>query len=175
MADRGGLFGLLDKALDLAIAARRIFVVNDLAGKRVTTPVPLIAAAQDFPAAWGAAGSALGPEIEVAGFTRITLWLSLDINDGADMRVRCMGKHTSGGTGYNLPIYNPSVAGAPGTYNILTEAEYVEFNVDADGLYNLTWDVNNTYPFVYFEIMAGTVGADECAVSLAHVTYGWGS
>lgn len=173
MGDRGGLFGLLDKALDLAIAARRIFVVNDLAGKRVTTPVPLIAAAQNFTLLW----APLGPEIEVAGFTRITLWLSLDINDGANMRVRCMGRHTSAGTGYNLPIYNPSVAGAPGTYNILTEAEYVEFNVDADGLYNLTWDVNNTYPFVYFEIQAGTVGANpnECQVDLAHVTYGWGS
>lgn len=170
MSERG-FWGLLDKALDLAIAARRIFVVNDLAGKRVTTPVPLIAAAQDFTAGW----VALGPEIQVDGFTRITLWLNLDVNDGANMRVRCMGRHTSAGTGYQLPIYNPSVAGAPGSYLILTEGEYCEFNVDADGLYNLTWDVSNTFPFVYFEIQAGTVGATACQVDEANVTYGWGS
>jgi hypothetical protein len=172
MADRGGLWGLIDKALDLAIAARRIFVVNDLAGKRVTTPISLIAAAQNFTVGW----VALGPEIQVDGFTRITLWLTLVINNGADMRVRCMGRHTTGGTGYELPIYNPNVAGAPGTYNILVEGEYMEFNVDANGVYSLTWDVSNTLPFVYFEIEAGTVGAPTaCQVSVANVTYGWGS
>lgn len=168
MSGRGGLAGLLDRALDIGISARREFVVNDLAGRRVTVPVPLIAAAQAFTAGW----VALGPEIAVDGFTRITLWLELDINDGANMRVRCRGRHTSGGNGYDLPIYNPVVV-TP--YNILTEAEYCEFNVDADGRYNLTWDVSNTFPFVYFEIQAGTVGAPACEVDSAHVTYGWGS
>lgn len=174
MSDRGGLVGLINKALDLGISALRIFLVNNLDGKRMTTPQPLIPAAQNFTNAW--VTGALGPEIAVDGYTRITLWLTLVVNDGADMRVRCMARNLTGGTGYNLPIYNPNVAGAPGTYDVLVEGEYVEFNLDANGSYSLTWDVSNTIPYVYFEIEAGTVGAPvACQVSAANVTYGWGS
>lgn len=159
--------GVIDWALDRAISASRMFLVNDLAGRR-TGPQPLIPAAQDFTAGW----VALGPELAVEGYTRVTLWGEYDINSGANMRVRCLGRHTSGGNLYQLPILVPDTTAA---YFIRAEGEYVEINQDADINLALSWDLKNTFPFILFQIQAGTVGAPACAVTAANVTYGWGS
>ncbi len=159
-------------ALDKGIYADRSYLVNDLAGRR-QGPTPLIPAGtpQAFTAGW----VALGPELATDGFTRVSLWAEFAIGTGgANMRVRCKGRHTTGGNGYSLPIYNPSIAASP--YFQLFEAEYLEWNVDtpADN-FVLTWDISNSFPFIYFEIQAGTVGNPACAITAANVTYGWGS
>ena len=174
MGDRGGFFGLIDKALDLGIAARRSFSVNDLDGKRVTTPVPLIAAPQALVVvAPGTPLTALGPEISVDGFTRISLWLALTWGAMTGIRTACYGRHTSGGTNYSLPIYNPSVTVAP--YSILMDVEEVVLAQNADYTIVLTWDVANTISFVQFGIAATADPGADASVTSAYVTYGWGS
>lgn len=171
MGDRGGLAGMVDRALDLGTASRREFLVNDLSGRRSPAPVPLIVAAQDFTANF----AALGPEISVDGFTRISLWFVLDaVHDSLLLDFRCVGRHTSGGSDYPMPIYNPVVAATP--YNVLVEQEYVRLNNVAPINMVLTWDIANTMPFVAFQIRSDDVRQDEFAhLASAHVTYGWGS
>lgn len=164
--------GVIDWALDRNIASERVFNVNDLAGRRVTTPVPLIVAAQDIRTAI----ADLGPEIIVDGFTRVSLWLSVTHNvDNASYRFHCFGRHTSGGSNYPMPIYNPQVAASP--YYILAEDEYTQLGVNASQLKVLTWDIANTMPYLQFRVSCGTekAGGPYSQVASAYVTYGWGS
>jgi hypothetical protein len=175
MHGRGGLGGMLDRALDLGTASRREFLVNDLSGRRSPGPVALIPGAQDFTNAW--ATGALGPEISVDGFTRISLWFVLDaVHDSLLIDFRCVGRHTSGGADHPMPIYNPVVAATP--YNILVEQEYVRLNNVAPINMVLTWDISNTMPFIAMQIMANlnpAGGVTYAHLASAHVTYGWGS
>jgi hypothetical protein len=163
---------MIDKALDLGTASRREFLVSDLSDRR-QGPQSLIPATQDFTAGW----VALGPEISVDGHTRVSLWFVLGaVNNSLLIDFRCVGRMTSGGVDHPLPIYNPNVAGLPGTYNILVEAEYVRLNNVAPINLVLTWDIANTMPFIAFQIRSDDVGQDVFArLTSAHVTYGWGS
>lgn len=167
---RGGLAGLLDRALDIGIAARRSFLVNDLSGRRVTVPIPLLGANLAFNANW----TAIGPEISVEGFTRVSLWVDVDIGTTVNARFRCVGRHTSGGSDYMMPIYNPMVLGTP--YYILVEGEYCEWNVDGTDFRTvLTWDLGNTIPYIQFQQQASAVGDGLILAAGTMVTYGWGS
>jgi len=167
------LTGMINRALDIGISATRNYKVNPLWGRKVSTPVSLIAAAQNFTNAW----VALGPELAVDGYTRVSLWANVDINDTVDAQIRCVGRHTTGGSDFELPIYNPSVAGAAGTYVVLVEGEAMELNDDVDQKLCLTWNIANTIPFVQFQIYAAAPGATPGQILVADtaVTYGWGS
>ena len=180
MGGRTGFMGMLDRALDLGISARRNFLVNDLDGKRVTTPVPIIAAATQIaagstggpPAVW--VNGNIGPEISVDGFTRLTAWLNFTRTDATGVRFRLLARHTSGGTDYTLPIYNPVVLAVP--YVINVDNESVVLAQDLSYVIALTWDISNTIPFV--QLQMGALTNPTIATNLlntAHVTYGWGS
>ena len=58
---------------------------------RYTDAVALIGAAQDFTGSW----ADLGSEIDCRGYRTLRVFLNLDINAGANLRVRVLGKHTS--------------------------------------------------------------------------------
>lgn len=165
---------MINRALDIGISSIRQYAVNPLWGRRVTTPVPLIAAATDFAiVARPAALTALGPELVVGGYTRVSLWLNVDVNQMTGFRFACYGRHTTGGSNYSMPIYNPSVGAPP--YSILADGEEVILARDADQLIVLTWDIANTFPFIQFGFAATVDGGDNGQLLSAHVTYGWGS
>ena len=171
---RGGLVGLVDRAIDLGLAARRSFLVNDLSGRRVTVPIPLLAADAAFglDPLW----TAIGPELDVQGYTRVSLWVDVDIGTTENPRFRCVGRHTSGGNDYMMPIYYPSVAGAPGSYVVLIEGEYVEWNVDGTDFRTvLTWDIANSIPYIQFQQQCTVVGTGLILATGTKATYGWGS
>lgn len=177
MGGRTGFMGMLDRALDLGISARRVFNVNDLDGKRMTTPVPLIAAAQVVAVVAARTDlNPLGPEIAVDGFTRVSLWVSLDIGVMTGIRFACYGRHTSGGANYAMPIYNPVVAAVPYLINF-TDEEVVYADDGHDDTFVLTWDIANTFPIIIFGVgaTADPGGGDDASILLAHTTYGWGS
>lgn len=173
MGNRKGFFGFVDRALDLGTASRREFLISDLSARRSVSPTDLIPAGQSFTSAW----TAIGPEISVDGFTRASLWFVVDDwNDTVMNDIRCVGRHTSGGSDHPMPLYNPVVAATP--YNILVEQEFVRLNNPAAAVpfaMVLTWDIGNTIPFVVFQIKC-EIDVVSCAhLSSAHVTYGWGS
>ena len=170
--DADGFLYIRSKAYDSASNADRVSEIAPIWSRR-QGPTPLISVAQDFTAAW----LALGPEIAVDGFTRASLWLNVDINATVNARVRCVGRYATGGSDFELPIYNPSVAGAASTYVVLVEGEAMELNDDIDQKLCLTWDIANTIPFIQFQIYAAAPGvpAGQILVADTQVTYGWGS
>lgn len=160
-----------EKGYDSSTQTVRSFPVIDLASRRVDTPVALIAAAQNITNAW----ADLGPEIALSGYTRVSIWLSVDINDGYNVRVRCLGKHTAASAlEYVMPILKPNTA-TDGYFAIYAEDEYIELNDDMDQNIMFTWVVENTVPYVQFQIMAATPGANPAQIDDAQITYAWGN
>lgn len=160
-----------EKAYDSSTQTLRNYPVIDLASRRVDTPVALIAAAQNFTNAW----ADLGPEIALSGYTRLTVWLTIDVNDGYNLRLRCLGKHTPGaGLEYVMPILKPDTTTA-GAYVIYAEDEFIELTERVDQNMLFTWTIENTIPYVQIQVMAVTPGADPAQIDGAHVTYAWGA
>lgn len=160
-----------EKAYDSSTQTVRSFPVIDLASRRVDTPVALIAAAQNLTASW----ADLGPEIALSGYTRLTVWLAVDINDGYNVRARCLGKHTAASAlEYVMPILKPNTT-TDGYFAIYAEDEYIELNDDVDQNMILTWTVDNTIPYVQIQVMAVTPGAGPAQIDDAQVTYAWGA
>lgn len=160
-----------DKAYDSASNSDRGFEVAPVWSRNVQTPVSLIAAAQNVTATW--VGGELGPEVPTQGYTKMGLWLNIDMNDSQNVRVRILNKHTSAGADeYQSVINSVDTTGVP--FNVKFQGEYLEYDVDADGLVVLPFDVANFVPFVQFQVMAEVVGATAAQILSAYVTYGYG-
>lgn len=160
-----------DKAYDSSSQTIRSFPVIDLASRRVDTPVALIAAAQNITNAW----ADLGPEISLSGYTRLTLWLAVDNNDGYNVSIRCLGKHTAASAReYVMPILKPDTTTA-GSYVVYAEDEVIVLNDLVDQNIMFTWVIENTIPYVQLQIKGDwTGGGTAPAITYAEITYAWG-
>lgn len=157
-------------AYDPATQSDRNFPIVDLASRRVDTPVALLAADQNVTNAW----ADLGPEIALSGYTRLSLWLDVTHNTSVNVRVRVLAKHTAAGTQeYVLPILKADTS-VDGSYVVKAEDEYIELNVDATQSMLLTWVIDNTVPYIQFQVMAETVNVADVIESTTSVTYAWG-
>lgn len=126
---------------------------------RYTGPETLIASSQTI------TGSAadLGYEIDCQGYTRLLAYITLDINDAADVRIQALGKHTSAGAEeYKLPIKTVSSS------DVKVLAHYYEIDSDADQLIILDWDVTGI-AYVQLQVWAGTAGTTG-AITAAYAT-----
>lgn len=126
--------------------------------------VQLITSAQNLTASW----ADLGNEVAMGGYNMIAVWVTLDINDSVNARVRVLAKHESGGTEeYTLPIETISAS------DVKVEAAYFEFNVDADQLMCIPIEIRNVVPYVQVQVQTGTVGTTAGQIDAAYVTRGW--
>lgn len=123
----------------------------------------LISTAQDFTTAW----ADLGGEIDCTDYRLLILFIEIDRNDGANLKITALSKHTSAGTNeYWDAIYR--ITGSV----VYAEPDYMEFNVDEDKKYKLKYLVDKATPYIQIQIKAGTVGAskaqiDSCTYALA--------
>lgn len=125
-------------------------------------PFSLIAAAQNVTAAW----VDLGPEIVVTPYTRILLWINLDINDSTNVRIRALGKLYENATlEYNFPIRTVSSA------VVTVDDEFIEFDVDADQQMILEVETNGLVPILQFQVQAGVAGAAPGQIDNAEITF----
>jgi len=124
-------------------------------------------APQDLTAAWAAIGGD-DSELAVDGARFFGLWLDLDINSSQDVRVRLVGRYTTGGDDYVLPIKTVSSS------DVKIEDDYVELNDDADQKIIISWDLDCIFPFVEIQVQAGVVGATAGQIDGAQVTTGRG-
>lgn len=127
-------------------------------------PEALIAAAQNFTAAW----VDLGGEIPTAGVTHLGLWLNLDVNDSLNMRIRALRKHTIA----HADEF-PGQVRVLSSSDIKTQPEYIEIDTDADQCYLVSFPLDGVVPFVQIQIMAGTVGGTAGQVDSAYTTKSW--
>lgn len=129
---------------------------------RMGGPQDIIAAPQDLTGAW----VDLGDEFPTAGAHWATLWTELDINDSTGVRVRLVGRHTSGGGDYPVPTLTI------GAVAVNVQAGYFEFTLNANQNLPLGWDINGTFPFCQFQVMATVVGAAAGQIDSAVLTTG---
>ena len=125
--------------------------------KLITTP-------QAFTTAW----VDLGDEIEMSGFSKLGVWITLDVNAANNMRIRALAKIDADGTNeYNIPINTVGAA------VIAVEPQYYEFNVDADAKYFLAVDTEGMAPYIQLQIQVGTDGGADAEVDYCEITKIW--
>jgi hypothetical protein len=132
---------------------------GNFAGLETLTGTP-----QDLTAAW----VDLGQELNVEGARTVALWATLDINAGADARVRLLAKHTEGATEteYVLPIYTVAAA------VVTVKPEYIEFDNDADQSMLLASTLDGVVRVVQWQVQAGTPGTPAAQIDDAKVSTG---
>jgi hypothetical protein len=119
--------------------------------------------AQDLTGAW----ADLGGEIQMQGYRYVGLYLQVDINNSANVRIRLLAKTANAGT-VEYPLELKTV----GTSDVKVEDHYFELNVDVDQNIMLTWSIDNIIPWGQFQVMAGTVGATAGQIDSALYTLG---
>jgi hypothetical protein len=127
---------------------------------RFAGPVQLIAAAQALTALW----VDLGSQLLLEGAQRLGVYINLDINGSTNARVRLVARHATGGDDHVLPIRTVAAA------VVTVEDEFIEFNVDADQLMLLSWDLDGLVQFAVVQVQAGAVGAPAGEILDAWVT-----
>ena len=138
-----------DNAYDAALAQISVNETDPI-DQKFSGPETLVSVAQDVTAAWADSGA----EIPMSGYTKLGVWINIDINDSENFRIRALAKHTSAGADeYIVPIRTVY------TDKVSIEEEYLEFNDDEDQLVLFEIDTNNLVPYVQLQIQAGVVGA----------------
>jgi len=144
----------LDRTLDIPGDQVKVAVGNPYELRGDDSGVSILAAAQDFTDAFADCGS----EISMFGKSGCTFFITLDINDDADLRFRVLGKHTSAGAEeYPLAIKSP------GAGVVAVEALYYEFTSDTDQLIVVRVETNGEIPYLQLQIMRGVNGAGVAA------------
>lgn len=121
----------------------------------------LISSAQNFTTSW----VDLGDPKDTQELQTFGAWLDLDINDGANMRVRLLAKHPKNTSlEFVLPIKTVSAS------DVKVEDNYIEFNDDSDQQVLVAWTLDKIVPKVQVQIQAGTAGATAAQVDNAYYT-----
>ena len=127
------------------------------------SPQPVIDTAQAVTASF----VDLGEEQSMEGFTKLGLFLNIDINDSLNIQIQAIGKTKPGGTiEYLLPIRSANFsAGQVGVKTFI-----LEMVDDINQGIILEVETGNLIPFVQLQVKALTVGAAAGQISNALVS-----
>lgn len=113
-----------------------------------------------------------GSEVNTRGFRHVKFYATIDINNGANVRFRVLGKHTYEGTEeYKLNDTKVKVL-ANNTYTAAAASMYFEIDDDADQLVVISVDTDNTIDSLQLQVSAGTVGATACQIDALYCLRG---
>lgn len=122
--------------------------------------------AQAFTTSW----VDLGDEIEMRGYNTMGLWITLDINDTLNPRIRALAKLDTGGTKeYLFQIKSVSAS------DTKIEANYFEWNADADMETFFDIETGGHVPMIQLQIQCGTVGVAAGQIDYCEITKTWNS
>lgn len=85
----------------------------------------------------------IGSEINTIGVRKLVLYVTVDINDSLNVKIRPNFRHTSGGTNYYPPL------AVDGTTETKIQDQYQTIEIELDGC----------VPYVQFSAWAGTAGS----------------
>lgn len=105
----------------------------------------------------------IGSEINTIGVRKLVLYVTVDINDSLNVRIRPNFRHTSGGTNYYPPL------AVVGTTETKIQDNYFEIDTDADQYQTIEIELDGCVPYVQFSAWAGTAGST--AGILTDITY----
>ncbi len=117
----------------------------------------------------------LGVEIYCDGYNTLGVFLDVDINSSANVRIRALGKHTTAHANeYQLPVMPVvSVDGTSDAVLQVSNDNYIELNNDADQKIFVEFPLSNAVPYVQLQVEAGTVGATAGQILSAYVVLGY--
>jgi len=120
----------------------------------------LVTSAQDITASWVDMGS----EIDMRDFTDLNVFLTVDINDGQNVRIKALGKHEFDGTDEFDFIQGTD----NGTITTITPT-YTELESDTDQLIMLKF---KTYgiPYIQLQVMAVIAGDEVTGETAAAIS-----
>lgn len=105
----------------------------------------------------------LGGEIDTRKCSQVAVWLQIDVGTSTDVSVRAVGKLSAGGTlEYYLPLKTITSS------EVRVEAEYIEFNVDADQNAIVGFEVDHLIPFVQIQVRDAANGDGQ--IDSAYIT-----
>ncbi len=126
-------------------------------------PLPIISVAQTLTASF----VDLGDEQDMREFTKLGLFLNININNSENIQVKAIGRTSAGDAiEYLLPIRSANFsAGQVGVKTFVLELEN-----DVDQGIILEVETGNIIPFVQLQVKVGTVGATAGIISNALVS-----
>jgi len=130
---------------------------------RYTPAESLISSLQGLTETW----TDLGSEVDMRGYTQCNIYLTLDINDSINARIKALGKHESAGADeYDFVIKTVSAS------DIKIEPEYIEFNTDADQLSILKVETEGV-PYLQLQASCATSGSTTGSIDACYINKIW--
>lgn len=108
----------------------------------------------------------LGEVIDMTGYTQLNIYATIDINSSNNIRIRAIGKRTPTIGEYPFMIETIS------SVDIKVDAEYIEFNTDADQSGILRIETQGV-PYIQLQYQAGTVGATPGQIDSVYINKIW--
>jgi len=123
--------------------------------------VTLISGNQTVTGTW----ANLGDLVDARDLKKLALWLKFTVNDAQNVRVRAVCKRTEGDSEAFVQMTQ-----TVGTTEVKLDALPLEFNADANTSAVMPFEVDDLFPFVQFQVQAGTAGSTGASVTIAQVT-----
>ena len=123
----------------------------------------IITAPQTLTGVW----ADLGLPIETLNYSFFSPYIVLDINDSKDVRIRARAVYESGGDDFIVPLQTIKKD------RILLSDYFFEIDVDVDQNIIAPFEIDQTFPLVQIQVMAGTVGAVPGEITSAKYVQGY--
>ena len=108
----------------------------------------------------------LGDEIDVSQYRRTGIWLDVDINDSANVRVRALAKLAPNA----VLEYTPVIKTISAT-DIGIIGGYYELTSDTDQQVYFELETNGLIPVIQWQVQIGTDGGVNAIILSAQATY----
>ena len=123
----------------------------------------LVTSAQTLTDAW----ADLGSEIDMRGYNNLNIYITVDINDSIDVRLKTLGKYESAGTDeFDFSIETTDSG------SVKINPKYYEFNSDIDQLQIMKIPTNGI-PYIQLQIMAVATGSSIGSISDCYINKIW--
>lgn len=133
---------------------------------RNTDAFSLISSAQTLTASF----ADVGAEINAKGYKYVYYYVTVDINNSNDVRLKFLAKHESGGS--EEYVMDHALINASDTALSATD-DYIEVATDADQLIIVRVPVDNAIPFVQMQASVGTAGATAADLDAVRYSLGY--
>lgn len=133
---------------------------------RNTDALPLISSALTLTNSF----ADVGGEIATRGYKYIYYYVTVDINNSNDVRLKFLGKHTAGGS--EEYVLDHALINAPDTALSATD-DYIELATDADQLIIVRVPIDNTLPYIQMQASVGTAGATAADLDAVRFSFGY--
>lgn len=131
---------------------------------RYTDPESVITSAYELTSSF----ADVGGEIDVRGYTHLTLWFTVDIGTSTNPQIRVLHKHTSAGSEEYREIY----LGSPSSNITAINLNDYEVNSDSDQLFKITLPVTGTH---FVQVQAKDDANGDGQIDALYATKSWGS